>query len=861
MGSNLGFEADFVIITSMPEERDAVVKVFEMDGPVTKDGLVYYYTSLEDKRIACVMLAERGNLEATAELTSSVLRVLKPRFLVVVGTAGGVVGRENIQVGDVVFSTHLIYYQYEKSTEGKRLDRPVRVQPPSSFLISIAYGVKEGWQKRIGIQRPDGREATASKAVGGLILSGETIQSDPDDPELKGLLAKYDKALAFETEGAGVGKAVLTYLEEGNQLMHYIVVRGISDPVNRTGSQELRDIWRKYAAMAAAAFTYELIQILLQSYRNIGSDELADYLQYVANEFTKPRSIDGKSLSDYYVEPIVRLMDVKTWNTPSDQLWYEGEEWDVTKFLTGRRENWYTVIGAPFGSGKTTYVLYLAWKMSMSLLKGENAYGGYIPVFVRLRGLRSLEDGNIYYQENLDSVLRLITGGDTSRRILLILDGLDEFEGDLRDLLREIREYRSKYMNMKVLFTTRLKSGLPNELMINKYARIMPFNEGKVNEFFKKYGVKIKYIDIIRLGLAKEDATKPLLCWMLGMTWNDSMHKVKFKEEWSSELKKALFYYIFIHSILKGKHKYEMKEFVDLYPREKELLRIIAALKNLHGDDLTYGLLLDYLRNMKLTSIEKKDLSRLKNLMDPILTSYFYLPGHGRERKIEFIHKSFQEFLLAEHYYVSVRDGKAHLLNVGIPSEEAISFLKGLLDIVRSEDALAVIKEIDEDPMVKPEDEQRLLSSAGDFLFDDTLIMPKVSSFEEREKYWLRIPCQCKEYKEHTELLWLHRWISLVVYKRLRYEEQLNGKELACLIRLNSHGIPHYLKTLAYIDLTGADLRRADLSEANLRRANLSGADLRRANLSGAYLIEANLRRANLSGANLTGADLRRAKK
>ena len=115
MKPNLGSELDFVIITSMPEEKDAVVKVFGMKGPLTKGGFVYFYTSLDNKGIACVMLAERGNLEAISELTSSVLRVLKPRFLVVVGTAGGVVDRKGIQVGDVVFSTHLIYYQYEKS--------------------------------------------------------------------------------------------------------------------------------------------------------------------------------------------------------------------------------------------------------------------------------------------------------------------------------------------------------------------------------------------------------------------------------------------------------------------------------------------------------------------------------------------------------------------------------------------------------------------------------------------------------------------------------------------------------------------------------------------------------------------------
>ena len=70
--------------------------------------------------------------------------------------------------------------------------------------------------------------------------------------------------------------------------------------------------------------------------------------------------------------------------------------------------------------------------------------------------------------------------------------------------------------------------------------------------------------------------------------------------------------------------------------------------------------------------------------------------------------------------------------------------------------------------------------------------------------------------------------------------------------------------SLAYANLSGADLcgsylRNASLSDANLNSANLFFADLRGANLLFADLSGADLRDADLSGANLGRADLRDA--
>lgn len=49
---------------------------------------------------------------------------------------------------------------------------------------------------------------------------------------------------------------------------------------------------------------------------------------------------------------------------------------------------------------------------------------------------------------------------------------------------------------------------------------------------------------------------------------------------------------------------------------------------------------------------------------------------------MDFIHKTFREYFLAECYLENMHNNKGHYLNVGIPSPETISFLDGLLELI-----------------------------------------------------------------------------------------------------------------------------------------------------------------------------------
>ena len=55
--------------------------------------------------------------------------------------------------------------------------------------------------------------------------------------------------------------------------------------------------------------------------------------------------------------------------------------------------------------------------------------------------------------------------------------------------------------------------------------------------------------------------------------------------------------------------------------------------------------------------------------------------------KIEFIHTSFKDYLLAEYYIESILENKIYKLNIGTPSEESILFVSGLVDLLNSKDS------------------------------------------------------------------------------------------------------------------------------------------------------------------------------
>lgn len=300
----LDLPVDFAVLTIIDEEREAAVRLLDLENTEWEEmnywhGKVKSEVNAEDLTVVVVQSRDRGNI-AAAVLASQVISLFEPTNLIVVGIAGGVAGRDDIALGDVVISNDLEYYELSKQENGVELPRPTVHEPPSAALLDTSDRVRleERWSSRIQEARPIG-ECSEPKALRGLVLTGEKLLGDPNSPMLKALLDKHDKALAVEMESGGVARAV--WENSSSWKAQFLVIRAISDYCNIEGNQEARDQWKIYAAEAAAAFALAVIQntpapprdrSLFDKYKRsllnaLGSDDFSSSLKFELTFSTK----------------------------------------------------------------------------------------------------------------------------------------------------------------------------------------------------------------------------------------------------------------------------------------------------------------------------------------------------------------------------------------------------------------------------------------------------------------------------------------------------------------------------------------------------------------------------------------------
>ena len=264
--SGLPERADFAIITVLPEELEAIQQILGLKQPIVDaNGRIYHCAKVASPYseqgyfAVCARCSERGNIPAS-QLAADILRHWDPLFLLVVGIAGGIKGREELALGDVVISgTNPAYYQLVKEIDGEEKEIEMPVKDVSERLLAAEELIrieKISWWQWIRVARPD-QTVTVPKVHRGQILTGETLLSDPKSARLERLLNRHYKALAVEMESGGVARALH---EKPDYRVQFLVVRGISDYCNEERSQETRDAWRVYAAQAAAAVALAIIQ-------------------------------------------------------------------------------------------------------------------------------------------------------------------------------------------------------------------------------------------------------------------------------------------------------------------------------------------------------------------------------------------------------------------------------------------------------------------------------------------------------------------------------------------------------------------------------------------------------------------------
>lgn len=248
--------ADFAIVTALPKELAAVLEYFPTLEKVTfgesrtyYQGIVVAQDGTSKYRVVAVLLQNMGNVQAAAE-TAELMQHWTPRYIVMCGIAGGL-RRGEQQLGDVVVSTAVVYYELGKVRDGGVERRPVSYRS-DSLLIDRAMHMHQGsaWRAHLP-SRPDRRasHARAPEVHFAPVASGDKVIASAADAE--SLRSLHPKLAAVEMEGGGVAASAFAAARR----VGFFMVRSICDFAN----QSKADNWQEYAAHASASFLRALL--------------------------------------------------------------------------------------------------------------------------------------------------------------------------------------------------------------------------------------------------------------------------------------------------------------------------------------------------------------------------------------------------------------------------------------------------------------------------------------------------------------------------------------------------------------------------------------------------------------------------
>lgn len=238
---------DFIVFTALLLESRAMLAQLEptADRQLPTGTIVEVGTLKGSPRRVGMVEVGPGNINASA-IVSDTIANLRPRALLFVGIAGGI---KDVELGDVVASTKVYGYESGKVTDTDFQPRP-NVGESSYRLVQRAQreARRLDWQRRIG--HPLDRPPEVKVAP---IAAGEKVVAGRRSDLFKFLRHQYSDAVAVEMEGRGFLAAAAMHQMEA------MIIRGISDMVDKHKQQHDSDGLQPRAAAHAAAFAAELM--------------------------------------------------------------------------------------------------------------------------------------------------------------------------------------------------------------------------------------------------------------------------------------------------------------------------------------------------------------------------------------------------------------------------------------------------------------------------------------------------------------------------------------------------------------------------------------------------------------------------
>jgi len=582
------------------------------------------------------------------------------------------------------------------------------------------------------------------------------------------------------------------------------------------------------------------------------------------------------------------------------KAWFKGEK---PLDLNAEQSNFTILLGQP-GQGKTSFCLRTIYDLISKDLLGENNL-----YFVRLRNISNVRDA---INNPLDSIRKHIAkfdfNSDTPLSLnnldqsILILDGLDElymYQGlsnaDINNLVKGLADEVFYRKNLKIVLTTRYNYLNLRDLNPNKYL-IIKLAELTLNqqlEWLKKYkaiyptcSLTANVINTIHTSKdpkyksIKELINQPILLQMIARSDLDVTEGSN-----RAKIYQTLFDNIIIRKWAKDG---QLEKYQNLTEKDlRSFLQTIALAvfqseaeylgrEAFKSNDLLVKAKDDFLK-------KTKNQLPLDDALKDILVS-FYFKNKQKDQSnntdnvrhndyaIEFLHKSLQEYLVAEkiwcffketftnkdtnkEYFIDSWEDVLHAIHpITSPKLLTREVINYLIEIIHNNN--------EED--IKVELATRLdyflpFLLKRDFIYTYNMnkdLYPLNQGLATFYTYWT----------VHSHLRNKNSIVEDVIDRFIFLINSLKGIEPN--LNINLSGIHLSDKELRSINfdfliLKNAYLRNADLRNANLRNANLRNAILRNAilintDLSQAILMYADLSQAILKEAILISADLRK---
>ncbi|MEG4231623.1 pentapeptide repeat-containing protein [Microcoleus sp. Pol11C3] len=638
------------------------------------------------------------------------------------------------------------------------------------------------------------------------------------------------------------------------------------------------------------------------------------------------------SFKDIYVPLKAKPIDKKA-NRVKNTEPFDLATWAKKLLEYGKKENKVMFVEAGPGRGKSVFCrMFADWVR-------QHLHPVWTPVLIRLRDIPILQKS---FRETLKEAVNASFASDdgwlTDRntRYLFFLDGFDELlmegrsSGGLEQFLKQVGQFQrdcdqNSEMGHRVLITGRT-------LALQGIERQMPDNLDRVEIQIMDDGLQQQWLSKweAQLGAEKTSAfqnflqdkccphnvkselsREPLLLYLLAAMHRDKILKVEDFQGTNSTQAKILIYNQAVNWVLTEQRSKLLNR--NLTELETEDLRRILTEAGLcvvqsGGECAPVAMVEKRLRedNSVKALLEKAQIPIGDNPLRNAL-AVFYLQQGSKEGSVEFVHKSFGEFLCAERLKQSLEDwtepGKKRikfntqdsqmdweiydLLGYGALTEEIVEYLMGLLttpaapgeeNLFRPVELFERLENfylrwcegefIDAPPENLPQKKMRLLrdqlktQELGQRQIDVYAGLNVMILLLELHRYGQETPefkdkmvfYPCGKPNAEGELDDAIRLLRLIGYSRcVGYFDFLQTVG-TFLSGANLSGA-----NLGGVELCGADLGGAKLNGANLNGAELSDAYLWDADLSGAHLSSAHLSSAHLSDANLSGADLSRA--